>query len=381
MIYLDYSATTPISEQALHILNEVSKQYFGNPSSMHDIGSKANHLLSTCRNELASCFNGEGRGIYFTGGGSDSNHLAISSLARGNQHKGKHIITSRVEHASVLNTCQSLEEEGFKVTYLPVNEYGQISIETLKAACQSDTILVSITHASSEIGTIQPIEGISQFLNTKGIIFHSDCVQTFGKIPIDVKKAKLDSISISSHKVYGPKGVGACYINPELKWKSVIPNTTHEKGFRHGTVNLPGIAGFVTAAKETLQTMDMEMERTRQMTTKLLNGIKEKGWNVVLEGHPITRLPHHLGLRLVGMEGQYAMLELNRKGIAISTGTACLAGENKPSETMQAIGKTFLEANEFIRITVGKLTTDEDIDTVIIAIDNMLSQYFAARSY
>lgn len=376
MIYLDYSATTPILDEALDIYNQVSKDYYGNPSSLHDIGSKAKHLLNTCREELAMCFNGEGRGVYFTGGGSESNYLAIRSLVKAHQNKGKHLITSLVEHSSVLNTFKGLEEEGFRVTYLPVDQYGEVQMSELQKALTDQTILVSITHANSEVGTVQPIEEIGELLSQRKILFHSDCVQSFGKLPIDVKKAKLSSISLSSHKVYGPKGVGASYISPEVTWKGIVPHTTHEKGFRQGTVNLPGVAGFVTAAQDINSNHTVEVARCLKLTQQLLSGIRSKGWNVVLEGHPERRLPHHLGLRLVGMEGQYAMLELNRYGIAISTGTACLAGQLGPSETMQAIGKTTMEANEFIRITVGRYTDEKDIESTIKAMDHMLKQYF-----
>lgn len=376
MIYLDYSATTPISDEALDMYNKVAKEYYGNPSSLHDIGSKADHILNTCRKELATCFNGEGRGVFFTGGGSESNYLAIRSLVNAHQNKGRHLITSLVEHSSVLNTFKGLEEEGFLVTYLPVDQYGEVQISELQKALTEQTILVSITHANSEVGTIQPIEEIGELLSQRKILFHSDCVQSFGKLPIDVKKAKLSSISLSSHKVYGPKGVGACYISPEVTWKGTIPHTTHEKGFRQGTANLPGVAGFVTAAQDIHTSLEMEAERCRKLTKQLLLGIRSNGWNVILEGHPERRLPHHLGLRLVGMEGQYAMLELNRYGIAISTGTACLAGQLGPSETMQAIGKTTMEANEFIRITVGRHTSESDIESTIEVVNKVLRAYF-----
>lgn len=380
MIYLDYSATTPTSDHALHIYNEVARNYFGNPSSLHDIGSMADQLLQTCREELASCIHGEGRGIYFTGGGSESNYLAIRSLVKAHEHKGKHLITSSVEHASVLYTFKLLEEEGFDVTYLPVNSYGEVLLDDLQDALTGQTILVSITHANSEIGTIQPIEAIGDLLERKKIVFHSDCVQSFGKLPIDVKKAKLSSISISSHKVYGPKGVGACFISPDVKWKETLPHTTHEKGFRQGTVNLPGIAAFITAAQEVVAHIEAEAERCRKLTQRLLQGVRGHGWRIVLEGHPERRLPHHLGLRLPGMEGQYAMLELNRYGIAISTGTACLASQQGPSSTMLAIAKTNMEANEFIRITVGQPTTESDIERTIQVLHQVLTHYFRGSS-
>ncbi|GAA0357643.1 IscS subfamily cysteine desulfurase [Bacillus horti] len=377
MIYLDYSATTPISEQALQIYLEVAKNYYGNPNSLHDIGGQAAQLLEGCRAKLATLIQAESRGVFFTGGGSEANELAIRSLVKGNDRKGRRLITTKVEHASVLNTFIALEEEGYEVVYAPVDEYGQVDLVQLEALLTEDTILVSICHANSEIGTIQPLEQIGELLTEKKhIIFHSDCIQSFGKIPIDVQKAKVDSISLSSHKIYGPKGVGACYISPSVSWKSVLPHISHEKGFRQGSVNLPGIAGFVTAAEETVLTLGIEKERVRRLTQQLLEGLRQLKWEIVLEGHPKTRLPHHLGLRILGMEGQYAMLECNRYGVAISTGTACLAHEKGSSETMQAIGKTDTEANEFIRLTLGKETTEEEVTQTIKTIDQICQQYF-----
>lgn len=377
MIYLDYAATTPISDKALDMYNQVSKNYFGNPNSLHDIGTTAADILNTCREELASLFHGEARGVYFTSGGSDSNYLAIQSLVKGYTHNGKHIITTEVEHSSVSNTFKYLEEAGYVTTYLPVNEYGQVAIEDVKNAVRDDTILVSICHANSEIGTIQPIEEIGAFLYEQKIIFHSDCVQSFGKIPLDIKKAKLDSISISSHKIYGPKGVGASFISPTVAWKGLIPQTTHEKGFRPGTVNVPGIAAFVTAAQEIHATMGSEAKRYRGLSEKLVIEIKDVFPAIVVEGHPLHRLPHHLGLRIPGMEGQYALLELNRQGIAISTGTACQLGQQNPSKTLLAIGRSKQEAYEFIRITLGHLTTEKDIEETIQAFYKILENYFS----
>lgn len=376
VIYLDYSATTPVSDTALAVYNEITRKYFGNPGSLHDIGSAAEDILSICRRALAKMLNADAKGIYFTGSGSEANHLAVRSLVKGNDSHGNHLITSQVEHPSNLHTFQLLEQEGYEVTYLPVDRYGRVRLDALAKAVTPRTILVSIIHANSEIGTIQPIEEIGKFLSEKRILFHSDCVQTFGKVPIDVKKARLHSISISSHKVYGPKGVGAVFMAPEVPWKSVIPGTTQEKGFRPGTVNVPGVAAFVAAAKETLERMEADAKHCRALRDRLLAGLRGQGWNVVLEGHPAERLPHHLALRFPGIEGQYLLLELNRHGIAISTGTACQAGSQLPSQTMLAIGRTKQEADEFIRVTVGRQTTSEEIERTLAVFEKILQEYF-----
>ncbi len=376
MIYLDYAATTPISEQSLQMYCEISKHYYGNPSSLHDIGSSANQILEASRMELAKCFNGDGRGVYFTGGGSDANALAIRSLVKAHDHKGKHLITSSIEHSSVINTFKELESVGYAVSYLPVDEYGKISIDHLANAITPETILVSIAHVNGEIGTIQPIEEIGSILHEKGIIFHSDCVQSFGKILLDVKKAHIDSISISSHKIYGPKGVGACYIAPHVRWLSTIPNTTHEQGFRPGTVNVPGIAALVTAAHEMKTMKEEETVRIEELRKLFISQLKAFNGRVVVEGHPLERLPHIVGLRIKGMEGQYTMLECNRGGIAISTGSACQVGMQKPSKTILAIGKTEQEAMEFIRISMGRFTTDTDIKKTIQTFMKIFHDYF-----
>lgn len=379
MIYLDYSATTPISEQALQVYQQVARQYYGNPSSLHDVGGQAAQLLEACRSKLAALFGGEARGVYFTGGGSESNYLAIRSLVEGNKHRGKHLITTQVEHASVRNTFAQLKGEGYHVTYLPVDPFGKIDPTQLEKELTEETILVSVCHANSEIGTVQPLAQIGKLLEHRPIIFHSDCVQTFGKLPLNVQELKLDSISLSSHKIYGPKGVGACYLAPQLGWKSTLPETTHEKGFRPGTSNVPGIAGFVTAAEEVCSHLEAESQRVKQLTDRLLHGLQALKWDIRLEGHPIERLPQHLGLRIVGLEGQYVMLECNRYGLAISTGTACLAGIQEPSATLKAIGKTDAEAHEFIRITLGRDTTEQDIVYAVQMLDQICARFFALR--
>ncbi|MGM7700385.1 IscS subfamily cysteine desulfurase [Pseudalkalibacillus sp. Hm43] len=364
MIYFDYAASTPMSESSLRVFTEASTRFFGNSSSLHDMGSNAEMLLEECRKQLAGYLNGDPNGVYFTSGGSESNHLAIVSLVRAHSHKGKHLITTVTEHPSVTNTFQLLEEEGFTVTKLPVDSTGRIRLQDLNQAITENTILVSIGHANSEIGTLQPLQEIGEILSGKGILFHSDCVQTFGKMPIDVHILGLDSISISSHKIYGPKGVGACYVSPQTHWKATIPGTSHEKGFRSGTVNVPGIAAFVTAAGDMIDHMRENEMHFRKLRDRVLTKLEgEDGFYV--EGHPMTVLPSIIGLRVKGMEGQYIMLELNRRGFAVSTGSACSVGQQSPSKTMMAIGRTPDKAREFIRISLGLHSSADDIDSLL----------------
>ncbi|WP_257348397.1 IscS subfamily cysteine desulfurase [Pseudalkalibacillus decolorationis] len=372
MIYLDYAATTPISSTALHVYTEVATNFFGNTESLHDVGDGALNILSESRRQLANYVNGHQDGIYFTGGGSESNHLAITSIVRAHSSKGKHLITTMTEHASVLNTFQLLEGEGFRITKLPVDSQGKVSVKDLEDTIESETIFVSIGHANSEIGTLQPLEEIGRLLKERNILFHSDCVQTFGKIPIDVKKLQLDSISVSAHKVYGPKGVGACYLSPNLSWKPNISGSVHEKGFRPGTLNVPGIAAFVTAVGELIENIEANAEKFVGLREHFLKAMSNDA-KFKVEGHRSNHLPSILGIRTHGIEGQYAMLEMNRKGFAISTGSACSAGKQMPSKTMLSMGLNEDEARELIRISFGTSTSKKDIEGAANALNDILN--------
>ncbi|MBP1969221.1 cysteine desulfurase [Virgibacillus natechei] len=373
MIYLDYAATTPISDEALDVYTKVSKSFFGNANSLHDAGSDAFQLLETCREELANLLHGAKEGIYFTSGGSEANSLALSSLIDAHKEKGNHLITTATEHSSVDHFFKKMEGEGFDVTYLPVDDSGRLAVDDVEDAIRETTILASIHHANGEIGTVQPIEAIGNLLQENNILFHADCVQTFGKIPIDLRQFKLDSLSLSSHKIYGPKGVGAAYIDPKVKWQPQIPHTTHESGFRPGTVNVPGIAAFVTSAKAVCDAIMKEGERITELRAKLMASLPSM---ITVEGDETHFLPHILGLRIANVEGQYTMLECNRHGVAISTGSACQVGKQEPSRTIKALGRTDAEAKQFIRLSFGKQVTMEDIDQTAAVFREVLGAYF-----
>ncbi|MDE5415009.1 IscS subfamily cysteine desulfurase [Alkalihalobacterium chitinilyticum] len=375
MIYLDYCATTPMSETSLEIYTKAAKEFFGNPSSLHDYGTTANQLLDQSRVDIAKMINGEKEGIYFTSGGSESNYLSLLSIARGNKHRGNHIITTNIEHPSVLNSLELLKEEGFRISFVPVNSYGEVELEQLERQINPETVLVSIGHANSELGTIQNMEEIGLLLKDRNIFFHSDCVQTFGKVPIDVRACNLSAVTMSAHKIYGPKGVGAVYLSPELSWKATVPNSTQEKGFRQGTGNVPGIAAFTIAASQMFLEQDTEMKRCQQLQQLFLNSIDRT--KIILEGHPTNRLAHHLCLRIKGIEGQYIMLECNRRGIAISTGSACKVGQTSPSRAMTETGKTLDEAREMIRISFGRETTEEHIRYTVAALNEIIEQFYS----
>lgn len=373
MIYLDYCATTPISKRSLEVFHKAATNYFGNPNSFHDEGCKAKSLLEESRKMIAERINGDPMGIYFTGGGSDSNNLAIKSLVKG---KTGHIITTSIEHFSVSNTFLQLEEEGYDITFLDVDKNGKVSLDKLESALKDTTILVSICHANSDIGTIQNIAEIGNLLHKKNILFHSDCVQSFGKISVDVEAMNVDSVSLSSHKIYGPKGVGAVYIKPSTPWKPIIPFTSHEKGFRAGTINVPGIASFAEAAVEISENMEREQNRLKQLTEKLLTRLDEFNVTYHLIGDRVDRLHHHLSLQIHGIEGQYMMLQLNQKNIAISTGTACKVGEQNASKTMVQLGFSNQAATELIRISIGKHTTEVCIERTAQAMKEIWDDFY-----
>lgn len=361
MIYLDYAATTPMSEEALETFVTASKNYYGNERSLHDIGSKASLLLEACRKQLASFINASPASIYFTSGGTESNLLAIQTLLKSTKKDGKHILTTSLEHSSIGNYLQVLEEKGYEVTYLPVTNKGIISLDTIENAIRKDTVLGIFQHVNSEIGAVQPINEIANLFKSHNILLHCDCVQSFGKIEIDVSNSELSSISISSHKLYGPKGVGALYLNPRLSCQPLYPGTSHESGIRPGTVNVPAIASFVTAAGHIISNRNEEQDRYHSLKKILKAQLHDVQHLLSFESSDEDCIPNIIGMRIIGLEGQFVMLECNRHQFAISTGSACAIGMQKPSETMLAIGKNEHEAKQFFRISIGKHTTENDL--------------------
>ncbi|MFC3883073.1 IscS subfamily cysteine desulfurase [Bacillus songklensis] len=375
MIYLDYASTTPMSEKAIEAYTKTASLFFGNTNSLHDIGTGANDVLTLCRRQFAHFINGDEKGVYFTSGGSEANYLAIRSLIKGSDASNRHIITTQIEHSSILNLCGQLEEEGYTVTYLPVDKWGMISLSDLQKAVTSKTTLVSIQHANHEIGTIQPIQKIGRFLKEKNILFHCDCVQSFGKLPIDVQLYGVDSLSVSSHKIYGPKGVGAVYIHPSVSWNSVYRNANHQSGFRPGTIDVPGVASFITAAQEAYSRIEEQRELHEQLRTKWMTLMEPFKKFITIEGHPSQRLPSVIGMTIDKIQGQYVMLQCNRHQIAISTGSACHAGLQHPSKTMTAIGKSNDEAKQFIRISFGTNTSYNDLKHLYTVLRKVMEEF------
>ena len=357
--YLDHASTTPLDEDAAKMFIEISTKYYANASSLHDMGDSARKILENCRNEWGQLLTVDKSGIYFTSGGSESNHLILHSLLLSKkQTNGKHIITGMAEHASIHTTMNLLEKQGYEITSLPLQENGLINLNMLKKAIRNDTVLVTIQHINSEIGAIQPIEEIGALCKKSSILFHSDMVQSMGKIDISEVTKFVDALSISSHKFYGPKGVGIAYINPSISWYPYYPQTSHENGFRPGTVNTAGIASMTVAAQKACLNQGEEKERLFHLRSVLKEKINHPSVEI-LECE--NQYPGIIGMLVKGIEGQWLMLEANRKGFAISTGSACQVGKQAPSKTMKALGLSDGAAKEFIRISLGKENTEEDI--------------------
>ena len=362
MIYFDYAATAPMDLEALEIYNEAARSVFGNTRSLHDVGSRAEQILSTCRNELADLLSAPPEGIYFTSGGTESNLLSIISLAKAHSARGKHVLISMGEHASVFSAVNYLKEFGYEVTEIPFTREGQVDLDTLLQSIRQDTILCCVQHVNSETGTIQPIREIANLLQKRGILLHCDCVQSFGKLPFHCITPFVDSLSVSSHKVYGPKGVGAAYINPRLSISPLFPGFHHENGFRGGTVNVPGIAAFVFAAQKLYGDSDKQVQYAMLRDSFIEELSKETDIVEFFQSQDKAfQLPQIIGLRICGVEGQYAMLECNRKGYAISTGSACQTGHQQSSSAMRAMAISKDKAKEFIRISFGKDTVLHDV--------------------
>lgn len=360
MIYFDYAATTPLDSDAAEVYVQAATEYFGNSSSLHDIGGQASGLLENCREELADLLGVDKKGLFFTSGGSEGNFLAIEALLSAPKQPGNHIIAGIAEHSSIHSVLNRLK--GYHVTFLPFHSLGLIELEELEKAITPETVLVTVQHVNSEIGTIQPIESIAEICNRNNIHFHSDCVQSFGKIDLKHITPFVSSISFSGHKIYGPKGVGGVYVNPSVAWSPFFPGGSHERGFRPGTVSVPAVASMTMAAQKINSTITLDVEKywlLRKTFIETLEPIKE--WVQIHQADHDSQLPSIIGLRIKGIEGQWIMLECNRLGFAISTGSACHVGLQSPAKVMLALGIFEKEAKEFIRISFGHSTTMEDV--------------------
>jgi cysteine desulfurase len=364
-IYLDYAATTPVHPEVVKAMLPYYSDAFGNPSSLYSYGLEARQAIEAARNKVAESIGAKNEEIVFTGGGSEADNSAIKGVADANGRMGNHIITSVIEHHAVLVTFKFLEKRGFKVTYLPVDKYGLVDPESVRKAITDKTILISIMHANNEIGTLQPIGEIGKIARKAKIYFHTDAVQTVGHIPVNVNELKVDMLSFSAHKLYGPKGVGVLYIRKGTKVTSLIHGGEQEQGRRAGTENVPGIVGLGKAIE--LAGLDIANETARLITLRnvLIKGILEKIEHSRLNGHPEQRLPNNVNVSVDFIEGESTCLNLDLEGICISTGSACSSSDAEPSHVLLAIGLSHEQARSSLRFTMGRLTTAEDIERVL----------------
>ncbi|WP_144547805.1 IscS subfamily cysteine desulfurase [Bacillus sp. X1(2014)] len=363
MKYFDYAATTPLDPEAAEVYLKVATEYFGNSSSLHDIGGQSAALLENCREELASLMGIDKNGLFFTSGGTEGNFLAIEALLSSTKKEGKHIIAGIAEHSSIHGVLSRLKEAGYEITLLPLNENGLIDQEQLVHSIKQETILLTLQHVNSEIGTIQPIDKIAKICKANEIHFHSDFVQSFGKIDVKRLAQLVSSFTFSGHKIYGPKGIGGVYVDPQLKWEPFFPGSSHERGFRPGTVNVPAIAALTVAAQKIIGKLPEDINRyglLRKAFIETLEPIKDKV-KIYQAADASQQLANIIGLRISGIQGQWMMLECNRLGFAISTGSACQVGMQSPAKVAHALGLTSDEAKEFIRISFGQSTRLEDV--------------------
>ncbi|MFX1499120.1 MAG: cysteine desulfurase family protein [Promethearchaeota archaeon] len=371
-VYLDNAATTPMDSRVIEEINKHFRDTYGNSSSLHSMGQKAGQLLEKSRETVASLINAKRDDIFFTSSGTEADNLAIFGIAHKNKKRGDHIITSSIEHHAVENPCKELEKEGYDVTFLPVNKYGLIDLKELEEAITNKTILISIMFANNEIGTIQPIKKIGAIAKKHNVIFHTDAVQAFGKVSIDVEEMNIDLLSASAHKLYGPKGIGLLYIrNKGVKegWGKFIEPLLfgggHEKDMRPSTVAVPLIAGFAKAVEIAKQEMIQEAKREVELRDKIIKFVLENIEDTYLNGHPTQRLPNNINLGFKYIEGESMVLDLDTEGIASSTGSACSSKSLDPSHVLLAIGLKPEEAHGSLRITLGKFTSESDVNYLL----------------
>lgn len=365
-LYMDYSATTPVKKEVLDEMMPYLTDYFGNASSFHLFGREAKSALDKAREQVANLVNAKTNEIYFTAGGTESDNWALEGVAYAHKEKGNHIITSKIEHHGILHTCEYLEKHhGFEVTYLDVDSEGKVRIEDLEAAIKDTTILISIMFANNEIGTIQPIKEIGEIAKKHKILFHTDAVQAAGNIPIDVKELNIDLMSMSSHKIYGPKGIGALYIKTGTKLHTFVHGGAQEKRRRAGTENIPSIVGYGKAAEIAKANMQNHIETLSNLKAKLISGILEKIPYTRVNGSMEDRLPGNVNFSFEFIEGEGILLMLDMLGIAASSGSACTSGSLDPSHVLMAIGLPHEIAHGSLRLSIGDFTTVDDIDYII----------------
>lgn len=365
MIYLDNAATTKVADSVVDAMLPYFKEYYGNASSIYQLGAKSKEALDESREYIAGTLGAKTNEIYFTAGGSESDNWAIKATADAYARKGKHIITSAIEHHAVLHTCEYLEKHGYEVTYVGVDENGVIKLDELKAAIRPDTILISVMFANNEIGTIQPIKEIGEIAKEHDILFHTDAVQAYAQVPINVDEMHIDMLSASGHKLNGPKGIGFLYIRRGIKIRSFVHGGQQERGRRAGTENIPGIVGLAAAAKRSFSMLEEKMQKEIELRDYLISRIEAEIPYCRLNGDRKKRLPNNVNFSFQFIEGESMLILLDSKGIAASSGSACTSGSLDPSHVLLAIGLPHEIAHGSLRLTLSEENTKEEMDYVV----------------
>ena len=371
-IYLDYAATTPVAGEVLETMLPYFSECWGNASAVYATGREARRAVEDARKAVAAAIGAQPQEIYFTSGGSESDNTAICGTARALKEKGKHIITTAIEHHAVLNPCKQLQKEGFEVTFVMPDREGRIDPESIRKVIRTDTILVSVMTANNEIGTIEPVSEIGRICRENGILFHTDAVQAVGSIPVNVQETGCDLLSLSAHKFYGPKGIGALYIREGTRLNPLIAGGEQERGLRAGTENVPGIAGFGKAIVMAGENAEQNAVHMRRMRDRLVKGILSSVPDTVLNGPKEDRLPNNCSFRFDGIDGEALLLRLDLAGIAASAGSACTAGSREVSHVLKAIGLTEAEAKSSLRLTTGIHTTENEVDETVKVIGEIV---------
>lgn len=372
-VYLDHSATTPVRKEVFEAMIPYLTDKFGNPSSIHWFGREIRKDVDEARERVAAALNATPREIYFTSGGTEADNIAILGTVAALGDKGRHIITSAVEHHATLDTCKSLERQGFAVTVLPVDKYGMVDPEDLRRAITGETILVSIMHANNEVGTIQPVKEMAAIARERGVRFHTDAVQTVGNIHVDIQDLDVDLLSVSAHKIYGPKGVGLLYVRKGNKLANIAFGGAQERNLRPGTENVAGIIGFATALELAVKEQPSTHKRLTGLRNRLIEGLTSLP-DVSLNGHPRQRLPGNVNVSIERVEGESLILSLDMAGIAVSSGSACTSGSLDPSHVLMAMGLNHQTAHGSLRMTLGKSTTADDVDYVLSIVPGVVER-------
>lgn len=379
MIYLDNAASTQVHEKVIDEMLPYFKEQFGNPSSIHKYGRLASMAVHNARKRIAALINAEPREILLTSGGTESNNTVLYGIAYKN--KGKHIITSSIEHDAILEPCRRLEKEGFKITYIPVDKHGLVNPDDVKNAISSDTCMISIMFANNEVGTIEPIKDICKIAHEKNVLMHTDAVQAIGKIPIDVKDLDIDLLSISSHKINGPKGIGALYIKDRIRLEPLILGGGQENGLRSGTENVPNIVGFGKACQLAKENMEQNEIYFKRLATRLTSKVLQEIPYVTFNGHQEKRIPNNTHFTFLGVNGEDLIIKLDENGVAASTGSACSVRIQKESHVLKAMGFSHEQISGSLRLTIGTSNTEKEIDDTVEILKNVVKELRAVSPY